>query len=38
MDPSVEKVASIYNFLGAEQVTDFGMKVKEIYDTRPWLR
>jgi hypothetical protein len=34
--PSVAKVASIYNFLGAEKVTDYGARVAKLYLTQPW--
>lgn len=34
--PTIEKVASIYNALGAEHVNDYGARVKAIYDSQPW--
>jgi len=34
--PSVAKIASIYNFLGAEIVTDYGARVQSIYARTPW--
>ncbi|CAH1041753.1 PAAR domain-containing protein [Halomonas sp. TD01] len=33
---SIEKVASIYNALGAEHVNDYGARVKFIYDQELW--
>ncbi|MBS8269094.1 hypothetical protein DYI26_10210 [Halomonas litopenaei] len=36
--PTVEKVASIYYFLGSELVNNYGIKVKEFYETQPWIR
>ncbi|WP_115060551.1 hypothetical protein [Photobacterium damselae] len=35
-NPSVEKIASIYNFMGAEKVTDYGARVGVIYRERLW--
>jgi hypothetical protein len=35
-DASVEAVASVYNFLGAEKVTDYGARVARIYRERLW--
>ena len=34
--PSLAKVASIYNFLGKEKVSDYGARVQEIYDKKLW--
>lgn len=33
---SIEKVASIYNALGAEHVNDYGARVQSIYDQKLW--
>jgi hypothetical protein len=37
-DDSIRKVASIYNFLGAERVTDYGGRVEQIFRERLWQR
>ena len=34
--PTVAKIATIYNFLGAEKVSDYGARVASLYITRPW--
>jgi len=34
-NPTVEKIASIYNFLGNEKVTDYGARVKIICQEQP---
>lgn len=34
--PTIAKIASIYNFIGAENVTDYGARVSKIYFTQPW--
>lgn len=34
--PNVQKITSIYNFTGAENVTDYGARVKYIYDNEVW--
>lgn len=36
VDPTVEKTASIYVFLGAELTRDYGERVKHFYNTQPW--
>jgi len=36
--PSIEKIATIYNFLGAEKVNDYGSRVNKIYYQQPWNR
>lgn len=36
--PTIEKIASIYNFLGAEKVTDYGARVASVYRNKPWIR
>lgn len=37
-DPTVRKIASIYNFIGAEKVTEYGARVDKVYTSRPWNR
>ena len=34
-NPSIAKIASIYNFLGVEKVSDYGARVARIYFTQP---
>lgn len=36
MDPTVAKVASIYNFSGRERVNDYGARVATVYKKKPW--
>ncbi len=35
-NPTLEKVASIYNFIGRETVSDYGARVGQIYRDRLW--
>jgi hypothetical protein len=35
-NPTLEKVASIYNFTGAEVTRDYGARVQKIYEGRLW--
>ncbi|MGL4755402.1 MAG: hypothetical protein ACRCXB_23830 [Aeromonadaceae bacterium] len=35
-NPTLEKVASIYNFTGSEQTRDYGARVQQIYSERLW--
>lgn len=35
-DPTVAKVASIYNFAGRETVNDYGARVATVYGKKPW--
>lgn len=35
-DPTPAKVASIWNFTGRELVNDFGARVQDVYDRKPW--
>ena len=35
-NPTVAKVASIYNVLGREKVNDYGARVQKIYDQKLW--
>jgi hypothetical protein len=37
VDPTVEKVGSVYNMLGATQVIVYGKTLDQYYRTRPWL-
>lgn len=34
-DPTVTKIATIYNFLGAEKVNDYGARVNHFYISKP---
>jgi len=34
--PTIDKIATIYNFLGAEMVNDYGARVRRIYEERLW--
>ena len=36
INPTVTKIATIYNFLGAEKVNDYGARVNHFYITKPW--
>ena len=35
---SIRKIASVYNFLGSERVTEYGARVEEIFKQRLWLK
>ena len=35
-DASIEEIATLYNSLGAEEVSDYGAQVERIYRTRAW--
>ena len=35
-NPTVEKIATLYNSLAKDKVTDYGARVGEIYRTQPW--
>jgi len=37
-DPTVAKVATLYNSLPKEQVTDLGARTAVVYETRAWER
>lgn len=37
-EPSIAKIATIYNFIGAEIVTDYGARVHSIYIKKPWVK
>jgi hypothetical protein len=34
--PSVERVATLYNSLAKEKVTDYGARVANVYEAKPW--
>ena len=34
---SIEKLATLYNNINATTVSDYGSRVKKIYDDQPWL-
>jgi soluble lytic murein transglycosylase-like protein len=36
-DRTVDKISTLYNKLGATQVTDYGARVNAIYVTKPWI-
>ena len=36
--PTVRKIATIYNFLGAEKVTEYGARVEKVYMQKPWTQ
>jgi hypothetical protein len=35
-NPTVEKIATLYNSLAKDEVSDYGARVGEIYRTQPW--
>jgi hypothetical protein len=35
-NPTIEKVATLYNSTGAMQVNDYGARTKTIYEEKPW--
>ncbi|WP_188411057.1 hypothetical protein [Agaricicola taiwanensis] len=35
-DPSIEKVATLYNGLGLDTVSVYGRQVRDVYHSRPW--
>lgn len=35
-DPTPAEVASIWNFTGRERVNDFGARVQDVYERKPW--
>jgi len=35
---SIEKVATLYNNINAITVSDYGKRVKKIYDDQPWIK
>lgn len=37
-NPSVEKISTLYQNLSAEKVSDYGARVKEIYEKKPWKK
>lgn len=38
INPTVRKIATIYNFLGAERVNEYGARVERIYQDKPWVK
>lgn len=36
--PTIAKIATLYNSLSADSVSDYGRRVAEIYETKPWIR
>lgn len=34
---AIDKVATLYNNINAKKTSDYGARVKQIYDTQPWL-
>lgn len=37
-NPTIEKIATIYNFLGAEETREYGARVKQIYLNKEWKK
>lgn len=37
IDSPIEKIATLYNNINATIVNDYGMRVKKIYDEKPWF-
>ena len=37
-NPTIEKIATLYNRTGAMEVNDYGARTKTIYDNKPWLK
>lgn len=37
-DRSVANIATLYNKLGATQVTDYGARVNALYNSKPWQK
>lgn len=37
-NPSISKVATLYNFIGAENVSTYGARVAAIYWEKPWTK
>ncbi len=37
-NPTIEKVATLYNRTGAMEVNDYGARTRTIYNQKPWLR
>lgn len=34
---SVEEIATLYNNINAKKVSEYGARVKAIYDEKPWV-
>ena len=37
-NPTIEKIATLYNRTGAMQVNDYGARTRTIYDQKPWVK
>lgn len=37
-NPTIEKIATLYNRTGAMQVNDYGARTRTIYNQKPWLK
>ena len=37
-NPTIEKIATLYNQTGAMEVNDYGARTRTIYDKKPWLK
>jgi len=37
-DPSIAKIATLYNSLAKDQVTDYGAQVARAYEEKPWTK
>lgn len=37
-NPTIEKIATVYNFLGAEETREYGARVKQIYLNKEWKK
>lgn len=37
LDYSIEKIATLYNHINATTVNNYGMRVKNIYEEKPWF-
>lgn len=37
-NPTIEKIATLYNSTGAMEINDYGARTKTIYDQKPWLK
>jgi hypothetical protein len=36
LDSAIEKIATLYNNINATEVNPYGMRVKKIYEEKPW--
>lgn len=37
-NPTIDKIATLYNQTGAMQVSDYGARTKVLYEQKPWLK